>query len=358
MSEGRHARTWLFLGLVLSAVLVSGSAASAGPPPSTLLITVQLRDREVFGVFGLPDTSVSIKQKRHGSVIAAKTTTADDTGSFRARVKQLLPGDRLVIKQAAIARTITIPDIQVRVNAGTDVASGHVPTSSLEGTLRTSNNVGSFTLGQVVDAFTADPDGSFSKTVSQDVQGGDEVELEWHDGAGDVFTAIDVPASVIVRVASASVEVFGRPGSHVTVTLRSSSGTLRGSAAVTPGVFGNVTGTFRKNGQPVKVKAGDRVVHSAAPLIKLKVRPDDLQVVGTANGSLTATCFGGGAYVAGRLFGGGAFDYLANGSVDPGGAISATDLTNGGGDLPSGTHIGLMCETPKGFTELMTDTVP
>src|SRR5207344_2469514 len=152
--------------------------------------------------------------------------------------------------------------------------------------------------------FSADPDGTFSKSLGVDVQGADAVELEWHNGAGDGFTTIDVPPSVIVRVGSATVDVFGRPGSHATVTLRSSSGTLRGTAAVTPDVFGFATGTFRMHGQPVKVKAGDKVVHSAAPLIKLKVLPDDLVVVGTANGSLTATCFAGGDYVAGGLFGG------------------------------------------------------
>jgi hypothetical protein len=159
-------------------------------------------------------------------------------------------------------------------------------------------------------------------------------------------------------VGKPTVDVYGPTATMATISLRSASGALRGTARVRPAPGGaSTTGTFRKNGQPVKVKAGDRVTDSQAPGVVLRVLTPDLQLDPSGNGSLTATCFQGADYAVGELFGNGALSFIARGTAHPGGALSVADLVDSG-PLPSGFRVQLSCETRKGFTQTMTKRVP
>lgn len=367
MSETRERRAGVVAGAVAGMAIALGALAGSAvpaigaPPEPPFVISAELHDGHIVGVLADPSQSVSIKQKRNGVVIASRTVMADSGGFFMPTVKPLLADDRLVIKQGADKRTIPVPDLRLRLNAALDAAGGRVPTSDLHADLTIERRTGHFTHGSDHLPVVAHADGTFSADLSSlaDLEGGDAVALSWMTARDDDFAITVTVPSVVVQVGRSSVDVYGKPGSPATITLRSAGGTIRGTATVTPAWAGqSVTGVFRKNGSKVKVRAGDRVSHSGRPGVSLKVRTPDLEVVATSNGYLSATCFPGGEFVAGEVFGAGAFSAFGSGPTGPGGSVYLANLTNGSGDLPSGTRVLLICETDKGYTQDMRATVP
>lgn len=107
----------------------------------------------------------------------------------------------------------------------------------------------------------------------------------------------------------------------------------------------------------MKVRAGDRITHSAAPKLLFKVRTPDLVLTKPDGGSINATCFPDGAYVLGHIFGAGAFDYLADG-VTVAGPLAVADITGLGTTLPSGYRVLLICEDARGYAQTFPAKAP
>lgn len=335
---------------ILGASLVATGAAPAlggSDPASNVFVTIG--SPEVLGVVDGVTTTVTLKLKRNGSIIATKTLETEPSGFFDTRLKPVRIGDRIIIVFEG-TRTVTVPEVTLKANPTTDILSGHLPTPGSEADIEVSNSVGSFSLtGGGNFEVLAGPDGDFSVPYPG-LSGANRLELRWYNPLNDSFTVEMAVTAVQTRVGSAKAWLFGRPGKTVTAELRAPDGSLRGTARVTlPGTFYSAEATFRRNGTAVKVKAGDRV--RIGTTTGLTLRTPDL-VVGST--SATATCFPNQDWVIGTVFGAGAFSYLADGTTDGAGALTASWSS----PLASGTKVRLMCENAKGWAQDMTGTVP
>ena len=355
------------------AMLVLGStfpAAAAGPLTGArpvvpadfpLVANVVVGSRTFNGFFVTIGATVKLTQKRKGATLATATKVADASGDVSLKLKPLQPGDAVLIDVDGAQRTLTIPDLRLSIDAASDRLSGRVPTSQLDGHLAVASQVGSYTLGGDNQDFTAHADGTFSEDLTSihDIQGGELVRLDWVSPANDSFSLDSFAPAVTTQVGLSTVEVYGKGGSTATVTLKASNGAVRGSAKVTIPRDGRpATATFHKSGAKVAVKAGDRIVHSAAPAISFKVLANTLVLTKTGGGDVSATCFPSSLYVLGSIFGGGAFDYLADGATDSTGALSVSDISNTGTTLPSGYQVMLICENADGYAQNFRATVP
>ena len=352
-----HALAALMAAMAIVAGAVPVAAAQPAGGATTFVGNTILGARTFRGFFVDPGDAITVKQRRNGSRIASASTTASG-GSFRVRLKPILAGDRLVVIQNGVTRTITVPDLRLTADAARDKVSGRIPPGDQEASVAIAWQVGSFKLGgYAVEAPTASK-GAFTTGTGADLQGGETVELSWSSASDDVLRVLTAAPSVTVQAGSSTVQVHGPRGARATITLTSSGGTVRGTATVTQSVTGGaVIGNFRKNGVKVKVKAGDRVVHSAATAISLRVIPPTLDLRAPAGGSIRATCFPRGHYVLGHVTGSGAFSYLADGLVG-GGGIAIDALIDSSDPLPSGYRVLLICETAQGYAQTFPDAVP
>jgi len=349
------------LAAVLAMAVGTVAAAASGPAggATTFAGNAILGDRTFRGFFVDTGDAISVKQRRDGQQIAAASTTAAD-GSFSVRLKPILAGDRLVVTQDGATRTVTVPDLRLAANASTDRVAGRIPVGDPEAIVTLARQVGPYSLGgYLVEAPTA-ANGTFSKNLDpeDDLQGGERVELSWSNDTDDVIRVRTAAPSVTVQVGRSTVEVYGPRGVRATITLKTRGGAVRGTATVTQSMTGAaVTGTFRKNGAAVKVKAGDRVIHSGASSLPLTVVTPTLDLTAPSGGSIHAMCFVGGHFILASAFGNGAFSYLADGVVGPGG-IAIDGLIDSSDPLPSGFRVLLICETSEGFAQTFPDAIP
>ncbi len=84
--------------------------------------------------------------------------------------------------------------------------------------------------------------------------------------------------------------------------------------------------------------------------VGLTVRAPDLDATPT---TLTATCFPNQDWIAGTVFGTGAFSYVDDGTANGSGAVSGSWAS----PLTAGTRLRLLCENAKGYTQDMTITL-
>jgi hypothetical protein len=335
------------VGIVVATLLAVGAPVSAGPGPAAN-VHVTIGSPEVRGYAGSAANTVTLKLKRDGSVIASTTVTTQASGFFEVNLKPVRIGDKVVIGFQG-QRTVTVPKVTLKGNAATDTVSGHLPKPG-EADVEISNAVGSFSLsGAGTPTYLTDGKGDFSGSYPG-LSGADRLELRWFNTTLDSFTVELAMTAVQAQVGASKAWLFGRPGTTVKAVLLASNGTVRGAATVTlPGSFPIAQATFRKNGSPVKAKAGDRI--RIGTVTGLTLRTPDLVVSSTA---ATATCFPNQDWVIGTTFGAGAFSYLDDGTADGSGGVAASWAS----PLGSGTKVRLMCENGKGWTQDMTDTVP
>lgn len=333
-------------GLLVGALLGVGAVPTLAGPGPAANVFVTIGSPEVRGFAGNAANTLTLKLKRAGSVISTKTFTTEPSGFFRVRLKPVKIGDQVVV-QFQGTRTVKVPKLTLKGNPTTDTVSGHLPTPGTA-EVEISNAVGGFSLGGAgTPDYPTDSKGDFSGPYPG-LAGADRLELRWSNALGDSFTVEVAMTAIQTRVGSTKATLFGRPGATVTATLLTPAGKVRGTATLTlPTTFISGEATFRKNGSPVKVKAGDRV--RIGTVTGLTLRTPDL-VIGSS--SATATCFPNQDWVIGTTFGNGAFSYLDDGTASGTGAVSATWVT----PLLSGTKIRLMCENARGWTQDMTGT--
>lgn len=335
------------VGLLIGTLLAVGAPALAGPAPAAT-IHLTIGSSEVRGFAGDAANTVTLTLKRDGAVIASKTFTTETSGFFEVNLKPVRIGDKVVIGFQG-QRTVTVPKVTLKGNAATDTVSGHLPKPGAA-EVEISNAVGTFSLsGAGTPTFMTDSNGDFSGTYPG-LSGADRLELRWFNVTLDSFTVEIAMTAIQTRVGSSAATLFGRSGATVKAVLLAPNGTQRGTATATlPKTFIATPATFRKNGAPVKVKAGDRV--RIGTTTGLTLRTPDLVVTAT---SATATCFPDQDWVIGTVFGAGAFSYLDDGTAGGAGAVAASWAS----PVSSGTKIRLQCENAKGWTQEMVATVP
>jgi len=341
----------LAVGLLVAAAWPVVASATPAASPSILVFVhgtcVEGRDYQAGG-------TVKVVQKRNGDIIATSSLPIVSS-SWRTCVKTILAGDQLVVKQTLASnttsnRTIGVPFLTVTLDAATNVESGHAPDPGSLVNFGITQMVGGLRAFSGGKGANTDVSGNFSGdwTAFVDVRAGDVAQLFWYAPSGDTFIVTSATPSVNVEVGKATVTGTG-PYRSATTTLRTSAGSLRGTAtgAVT-GTESKLLATFRSSGASVKVKVGDRV-RSSRIAGSYKVRASDVVVRKAGNGSLTATCAPGSDYAI-TLNGA----WTVSGFAGVGGVISSTNVSRGSGPLLKGSEVRLGCRLPSGFGQVFT----
>lgn len=344
---GRVGVAGLLLGALLGTSLVSAAPGLAGPPPPpAATVSVMIGSPQIYGYAGSSAHSMTLRQKRNGTVIATKTFTTESDGFFAVRLKPVKIGDQIAIQYLG-TRTMTVPKVTLTANASTNRIAGHLPQAG-EAEVQIADVIGTFSKGGTTQTFTTDANGDFSGT-HPGLTGADRLELRWYSAPGDAIGVELRLAAAQVEVGSAKVWLFGRNGAKVKADLLAPNGTVRGTATATlPTTTTIGQGTFRKNGTAVKVKAGDRV--RIGGNVGLVVRTPNLTATAT---TLSATCFPNQEWIAGTIFGAGAFSYVADGTANGSGAVNGSWVS----PLSAGTKLRLMCENAAGYDQDMTITL-
>ena len=237
----------LAIGLLAAAVPATAMAATPATAPSILVF---VRGSCVEGRAYQGGGTIKVVQKRQGNQIAT-SSISNPSGAWTTCVEKILAGDKLEVTETVAPsndRTITVPSLTVTLDAATDVASGHAPDPG---------SLVNFGVRQVVAGLrgfdglmgaNTNGNGDFSGdwTSFLDVRAGDVARLFWTAPIGDTFIMTAATPSVGVEVGKATILGTGPYGS-VTTTIRTASGSIRGTAAGTvAGPDSELRATFRK----------------------------------------------------------------------------------------------------------------
>lgn len=343
-------------GLVVVALAATALPAAAVSPYTRILVGSSCVEGHAYVGGG----EIEVVQKRGGTTIATGTVPSA-TSDWNACIKPIKVGDTIRITQTVSSsvvddRTLTVPALTVTLDAATDIQSGHVPDPGTLVNYGITPTVAGLDTYAIARGANADGSGNFSDdwTGVVDVRAGDIAKLGWYPASGDGFITTVATPSVGVRVGSAIIKGTG-PNGPVTTTIKTASGTLRGTAkSAVKGYGSTFQGTFRSAGKAVIVKVGDRVRSTGIPG-SYTVRASDLKIkkVGTGgNGSLTATCATGSDYA---IFVNGV--WTVSGMSGAKGAISNTNVTRGSGPVFAGSEVKLACRLPSGFGQVFVVTV-
>lgn len=332
------------------AILLAASPGQAGLGSGTFRLTAKLYGRCVSVEYPPAGGALTVLQKRNGAVIATAKVAA--TNGAKACLKPLKPNDRIVLKQGgSTIRTSVIPRLTLTLDLAGDVIAGSVPASAPNYIINAQNQLAGIFAGSVEYGGTGTVSGgraTFSDDVTgsnlEDLGAGDPVRLTWFDTNEDVFQLTTAAPYALTTESSAKVRGTAARGSTVTITLRRGGAVASSFSRTLPGESVDYAGVFRAAGTQVRVEPGDRIFHSQRSAAKLTVLQDTPFGDPQSNGSVSMTCFPNGPWV---LFHNGTF--RAGGIAGPDGAVSVTDISNGGGDLTSADVLDLGCETKAGF---------
>lgn len=339
--------------LVAIAFAVTALPAAAADPYHRVLVGRSCVEGHRYVSGG----DITVVQKRGGSTIATGSVPSAPS-DWSSCLKPIRAGDKLRITQrvsdsVVSDRTLTVPTLLVTLDAATDVQSGHVPEPGTLVNYGIIPTVAGYDTYEIGRGATADPNGNVTDdwTGVVDIRAGDVATFSWFTAGDDGFSITAATPSVGVQLGNAIVTGTG-PSGPVTTTIKTATGTLRGTAKSTVSGYGSTfEGRFKSRGKAVKVKVGDRVRSTGIPG-SYKVRASDLKVKKAGNGSLTATCAPGSDYA---IFVNGS--WTASGMSAAGGVISNDNVNRGGGPLFVGSEVKLACRLRSGFGQVFAVVV-
>ena len=138
-----------------------------------------------------------------------------------------------------------------------------------------------------------DVSGSYSRSLApHDLDGTDSVQVFYRSPGGDlVYGYAHAPHMVVRQNATNEVLANTYVDQPLRVELRSAGGVLLATASVTSTGPGGLTSLrFRRDGAPVPITAGRRVIATNATDAKMKV-PSLALVLDTAEDEVSGTCF-------------------------------------------------------------------
>jgi hypothetical protein len=288
---------------------------------------------------------VTVTQKRAGKVIQSATLVP--TGfEPTACVKPLKGGDVLVIARGSTKRTVTVPRASVSVDLSTDAVTGTLPTAVSQAKVTIQDFTAGYSTGVALAPTVAVAAGVFGTdtTGSLDLGRGDRVIVSWSDGS-DAWRIVRETATAIAEPDSVFATGTGRPGSKMTVTLKTAKGVVRGVATATVknqpvASAGFFDAQFRKSGKSVTVKGGNVIV--ATGLSGSFKVPGSKPVVNAGANRVDATCPAGSDWLVLRDL------TKVTGGQTASGTISVSPV-NPGGPLALGTRVLVACQAPSGF---------
>ncbi|MFQ5858963.1 MAG: hypothetical protein ACE5LU_25465, partial [Anaerolineae bacterium] len=197
-----------------------------------------------------------------GTLKAEATVTSNHNGSigliFASDTGQPAPieaGDLLEVETASTTYRLQVPPLSLTLDPAGPTATGTtLPNATVDLTFVTQSRL---YLQHVV---TADADGHYETTFDPDiaVRAGNWVRARITTPEGFEAAALWSAAYLTAHAGTNYVEVQMEPPAPITVTLRSSAGTLRATGSSDPA--NDDAYLFTSDGQPVVIQSGDRIV--------------------------------------------------------------------------------------------------
>jgi hypothetical protein len=245
-------------------------------------------------------------------------------------------------EDGTVTRTVKIPDLTAVANRVTGVVGGHAPAG-----VQLSIDYHPCDLGKCAEPLNvsahANSQGRYRTDISSsaDIDGADLVDVSYQNSHGDSFTRRQIVPFMEVRARS-RIATGCQPKGTTTVKLRKSDGTLRATRSLTAtSDCGYVSGSFKKNGNPVHIGTGNSIRADFA---------SDALVVWPA-----MSLHGSGTVVSGRCLKnapylvsiqGPSSNTTVYGTTNANGNFSE-DLT-GQWTFQAGDHLELRCESSRG----------
>ena len=277
--------------------LTAGPSAATAPSGSaavyTFDISVETPCVAGHGPGGKPVT-VPVRSAA-GHELGAHAVTADGAGHWKACFDGLIvePGMTVTARHAAARRRVTVPGLTLRTDRPTDVLSGRGPAGkSLNLTL--TRCVFSDPCRVKHYVVTPDSHGHYRDDVSAanypwDLEGGDKAVIEFQTAAGDLFHADSVTELMRVQYPNRAILQIYPPGSSVTVSLLSSTGSVRAEETRTAATSGAYTFRFVRGGHAVTIQPGNVIRANFASDARM-VWPHVGLVGNTATNHVSGTC--------------------------------------------------------------------
>ena len=353
----------VLLALLAIAVLVTSATAAGVRLSLTPAVTFSyfVGDCSLYG-YATPDEHLRIIVKdKHGQTRTHVDVVASGGGSWTAGclpTGPLKPGDTLVARDGSTTvRTFHVPKLSFTIDRQANTASGKGPAGSQFQLTIDDCYPGYITCnGEALQqTFPIPVGGAFTTPLDfgYDVNGGDRFGADWTSTQLDTARILRHVPYLQVRVGKSKVTGEGTPGATVHLTLRSGSGQVRGTASAVPDRDGVWSATFKKNGAPVKVRAGDRAGGDYAGDASLPVHAVALTWDGGDN-TVSGTCFPSQKYGSYLYDTDGHRDYTVYGYADVAGDWTSYPLD----DASTGWVIKAWCQSARGDVIYATRTVP
>lgn len=261
----RTRRTAGIATLALVAACLATGPASAAP---RFTFEARLGDPCLAGT-GPADASLTVTLSRGGTVRQTMLTDTETDGvwfgCFDAGMVRV--GDVIRATDGAVARWWTVPNLTIVTDRATDIASGKAPRGGIRWLYALScAGFGSCGAYSTPIAVTGSGGWSVDLASHMDLRGGDDLQLEWLSASGDSLIGRAEVPYLRVWGQHGTVSGVGVPKQPVTVTLRTSAGTVRATAhATASGQDATFSGTFKNTaGVTVVPVVGDRITADLA----------------------------------------------------------------------------------------------
>ena len=264
---------------VVGSALLSAPVAAVTPITFNIYVTGTCQNGT-----GQASTNFTVRLLApNGDQVGRVTTTSNSSGYWYACFPSpAAPGDKVRATGGGADRTVTIPNLSMNANRVSDVVSGHWIAGT--GLVVCANHYTSFNLStSVCLGATSSGTGAYSVDFTSDinVHGYDTVSATYTSGSDNFYVQTTFPYMLVTR-ANAYVEGALNRGQVATLTLKTGTGTVRGSARV-QGDAGNYFDGyfFASSGNVVLPRPADKVTGSFASDATITI--PDITVTGVAS---------------------------------------------------------------------------
>lgn len=347
--------------LTLAAAAVAPTSANASP---SFVFYVFYGSPCVNGTGPANDTLTITLRNGAGTLVGTRSATTNGSGaiSMSSCFNRGITGlDHIKATDKSVSRGIAVPKLTINVNRVTDVVSGHAPAGKSV-TFSGCHYAQWLDCMSITGGVTATGSGTYSKdfTPTVDLRGTDFVYADYFGPAGDRFEVERYVQTMQVDVGTKYLLGYTNPGTHVTVQLKTASGTLKGTASdVADAASGYWSANLRNSGgTAVMARAGQTVRGTWAGDGALTI-PTTSVTGNAATDHISGRCLVGSpvkvrAYhpdFSDTAFAAGTANGTGNFNVDMSSVAFPIDLRHG--DL-----IEAWCLTPHGDAVEFTGSVP
>jgi hypothetical protein len=240
---------------ILLTTLVVPSAASAATAPITFDMTIY--GNCVSGWTGGAD--VHVVWRDSGGALKADGIVTDRWSSWfefcpSDSTLAVTPGDQIKISTHFANRTYTVPNLTLRLDRVTNLASGTGPAAR---NIQLCSGWGWYIGFGSCRSVRVGQDGQWGYNPHTDLFGGIEAYLFWKSPKGDRLYVFTVAPFLRVTIGKAEFEGFTQPFANVDVSL---DGSVDATGHATAEATGRFEGTLRDSAsQAVQVSPGDRI---------------------------------------------------------------------------------------------------